>query len=168
MSDILKKYKEIIAIAIIGLVLAWPSIKDSDVLKNLNFGSSTEVVEIINLEVADEPSDAMKIIVADISDEIVGETSVRDSQILAQFYSQLSKIIRKNDFPQSTGQFREYHSNTLKANLAGAYKGQYPNLGVAIDKAIMEVIGDQSVALDATNRSKLADVLSAISWDIYH
>ena len=56
------------------------------------FGSST--VNVI-FEKVDEPSDALKEDVAGISDLVVGDDADDDKIRLAQFYAQLSHIVRK-------------------------------------------------------------------------
>ena len=158
-----------IGLLIVALGLFWPKIKE-EVLKNLpddTFGSST--VNVI-FEKVDEPSDALKEDVAGISDLVVGDDADDDKIRLAQFYAQLSHVVRKEPgFIQTTGQFREYNSTAGQINYAGlSLKGKYPGLGQAIDQAISDQIGLENVELDVDNRDDLAKILAAISWELWH
>ena len=158
-----------IGLLIVALGLFWPKIKEG-VLNNLpddTFGSST--VNVI-FEKVDEPSDALKEDVAGISDLVVGDDADDDKIRLAQFYAQLSHVVRKEPgFIQTTGQFREYNSTAGQINYAGlSLKGKYPGLGQAIDQAISDQIGLENVELDVDNRDDLAKILAAISWELWH
>ena len=156
-----------IGLLIVALGLFWPKIKESINLPDDSFGSST--VNVI-FEKVDEPSDALKEDVAGISDLVVGDDADDDKIRLAQFYAQLSHIVRNEPgFIQTTGQFREYNSTAGQINYAGlSLKGKYPGLGQAIDQAISDQIGLENVELDVDNRDDLAKILAAISWELWH
>ena len=158
-----------IGLLIVALGLFWPKIKEG-VLNNLpddSFGSST--VNVV-FEKVDEPSDALKEDVAGISDLVVGDDADDDKIRLAQFYAQLSHIVRNEPgFIQTTGQFREYNSTAGQINYAGlSLKGKYSGLGQAIDEAIVGQIGLENIELDVDRRDDLAKILAAISWELWH
>ena len=158
-----------IGLLIVALGLFWPKIKEG-VLNNLpddTFGSST--VNVV-FEKVDEPSDALKEDVAGISDLVVGDDADDDKIRLAQFYAQLSHVVRKEPgFIQTTGQFREYNSTAGQINYAGlSLKGKYSGLGQAIDEAIVGQIGLENIELDVDRRDDLAKILAAISWELWH
>ena len=156
-----------IGLLIVALGLFWPKIKESINLPDDNFGSST--VNVI-FEKVDEPSDALKEDVAGISDLVVGDDADDDKIRLAQFYAQLSHIVRKEPgFLKTTGQFREYNSTAGQINYAGlSLKGKYSGLGQAIDEAIVGQIGLENIELDVDRRDDLAKILAAISWELWH
>ena len=156
-----------IGLLIVALGLFWPKIKESINLPDDNFGSST--VNVV-FEKVDEPSDALKEKVAGISDLVTGEDAGDDKVRLAQFYAQLSKIVRNEPgFLKTTGQFRDYNSTAGQINYAGlSMKGKYSGLGQAIDQAIVDQIGLENIELDVDRRDDLAKILSAISWELWH
>ena len=156
-----------IGLLIVALGLFWPKIKESINLPDDNFGSST--VNVV-FEKVDEPSDALKEDVAGISDLVVGDDADDDKIRLAQFYAQLSHIVRNEPgFIQTTGQFREYNSTAGQINYAGlSLKGKYSGLGQAIDEAIVGQIGLENIELDVDRRDDLAKILAAISWELWH
>jgi len=162
-----------IGLLIVALGLFWPKIKESINLPDDNFGSST--VNVV-FEKVDEPSDALKEKVDGIGDLVVGDSAeaireADDDKIrLAQFYAQLSKIVRNEPgFLKTTGQFRDYNSTAGQINYAGlSMKGKYSGLGQAIDQAIVDQIGLENVELDVDRRDDLAKILSAISWELWH
>jgi len=156
-----------IGLLIVALGLFWPRIKESINLPDNNFGSST--VNVV-FEKVDEPSDALKEKVAGISDLVTGEDAGDDKVRLAQFYAQLSKIVRDEPgFLKTTGQFRDYNSTAGQINYAGlSMKGKYAGLGQAIDQVIVDQIGLENVELDVDRRDDLAKILAAISWELWH
>ena len=156
-----------IGLLIVALGLFWPKIKESINLPDDSFGSST--VNVV-FEKVDEPSDALKEDVAGISDLVVGDDADDDKIRLAQFYAQLSHIVRNEPgFIQTTGQFREYNSTAGQINYAGlSLKGKYAGLGQAIDEAIVGQIGLENIELDVDRRDDLAKILAAISWELWH
>ena len=156
-----------IGLLIVALGLFWPKIKESIKLPDDNFTSST--VNVV-FEKVDEPSDAMKEKVTGISELVVGDDADDDKIRLAQFYAQLSKIVRNEPgFLKTTGQFREYNSTAGQINYAGiSLKGKYAGLGQAIDQAIVDQIGLESIELDIDRRDDLAKILAAISWELWH
>ena len=89
---------------------------------------------------------------------------------LAQFYAQLSKIIRNEPgFLKTTGEFKQYNSTAGQINYAGiSLKGKYVGLGQTIDQAIADQIGLENVELDVDKRDDLAKILAAISWELWH
>lgn len=156
-----------IGLLIVALGLFWPKIKESINVPDNNFGSST--VNVV-FEKVDEPSDALKEKVAGISDLVTGEDAGDDKVRLAQFYAQLSKIVRDEPgFLKTTGQFRDYNSTAGQINYAGlSMKGKYAGLGQAIDQVIVDQIGLENVELDVDRRDDLAKILAAISWELWH
>jgi len=156
-----------IGLLIVALGLFWPKIKESIKLPDDNFTSST--VNVV-FEKVDEPSDALKEKVTGISELVVGNDADDDKIRLAQFYAQLSKIVRNEPgFLKTTGQFREYNSTAGQINYAGiSLKGKYAGLGQAIDQAIVDQIGLESIELDIDRRDDLAKILAAISWELWH
>jgi len=156
-----------IGLLIVALGLFWPKIKESIKLPDDNFTSST--VNVV-FEKVDEPSTALKEKVAGISEFVVGDDADDDKIRLAQFYAQLSKIVRNEPgFLKTTGQFREYNSTAGQINYAGiSLKGKYAGLGQAIDQAIVDQIGLESIELDIDRRDDLAKILAAISWELWH
>ena len=156
-----------IGLLIVALGLFWPKIKESINLPDDSFGSST--VNVV-FEKVDEPSDALKGDVAGISDLVVGDDADDDKIRLAQFYAQLSHIVRNEPgFLKTTGQFREDNSTAGQINYAGlSLKGKYPGLGQAIDQAISDKIGLENIELDVDSRDDLAKILAAISWELWH
>ena len=156
-----------IGLLIVALGLFWPKIKESINLPDDSFGSST--VNVV-FEKVDEPSDALKEDVAGISDLVVGDDADDDKIRLAQFYAQLSHIVRNEPgFLKTTGQFREYNSTAGQINYAGlSLKGKYSGLGQAIDEAIVGQIGLENIELDVDRRDDLAKILAAISWELWH
>lgn len=155
-----------IALGLVALGLMWPKIKEGLGPPD-NFSSST--VNVV-FEKVDEPSDVLKEQVAGISDLVVGEDASDDKVRLAQFYAQLSKIVRDEPgFLKTTGQFKDYNSTSGQINYAGlSMKGKYSGLGQAIDQAIANQIGLENVELDVDKRDDLAKILAAISWELYH
>ena len=155
-----------IGLLIVALGLFWPKIKESIKLPDDNFTSST--VNVV-FEKVDEPSDALKEKVTGISELVVGDDADDDKIRLAQFYAQLSKIVRNEPgFLKTTGQFREYNSTAGQINYAGiSLKGKYAGLGQAIDQAIVDQIGLESIELDIDRRDDLAKILAAISWELW-
>jgi len=155
-----------IALGLVALGLMWPKIKEGLGPPD-NFSSST--VNVV-FEKVDEPSDVLKEQVAGISDLVVGEDASDDKVRLAQFYAQLSKIVKDEPgFLKTTGQFKEYNSTAGQINYAGlSMKGKYSGLGQAIDQAIANQIGLENVELDVDKRDDLAKILAAISWELYH
>jgi hypothetical protein len=155
-----------IALGLVALGLMWPKIKEGLGPPD-NFSSST--VNVV-FEKVDEPSDVLKEQVAGISDLVVGEDASDDKVRLAQFYAQLSKIVKDEPgFLKTTGQFKEYNSTAGQINYAGlSMKGKYSGLGQAIDQAIANQIGLENVELDIDKRDDLAKILAAISWELYH
>ena len=156
-----------IGLLIVALGLFWPKIKESINVPDNNFGSST--INVV-FEKVDEPSDALKEKVAGISDLVTGEDAGDDKVRLAQFYAQLSKIVRDEPgFLKTTGQFRDYNSTAGQINYAGlSMKGKYAGLGQAIDQVIVDQIGLENVELDVDRRDDLAKILAAISWELWH
>jgi hypothetical protein len=156
-----------IGLLIVALGLFWPKIKESIKLPDDNFTSST--VNVV-FEKVDEPSDALKEKVTGISELVVGDDADDDKIRLAQFYAQLSKIVRNEPgFLKTTGQFRQYNSTAGQINYAGiSLKGKYAGLGQAIDQAIVDQIGLESIELDIDRRDDLAKILAAISWELWH
>ena len=156
-----------IGLLIVALGLFWPKIKESIKLPDDNFTSST--VNVV-FEKVDEPSDALKEKVTGISELVVGDDADDDKVRLAQFYAQLSKIVRNEPgFLKTTGQFREYNSTAGQINYAGiSLKGKYAGLGQAIDQAIVDQIGLESIELDIDRRDDLAKILAAVSWELWH
>ena len=155
-----------IALGLVALGLMWPKIKEGLGPPD-NFSSST--VNVV-FEKVDEPSDVLKEQVAGISDLVVGEDASDDKVRLAQFYAQLSKIVKDEPgFLKTTGQFKDYNSTSGQINYAGlSMKGKYSGLGQAIDQAIVDQIGLENVELDVDKRDDLAKILAAISWELYH
>lgn len=155
-----------IALGLVASGLMWPKIKEGLGPPD-NFSSST--VNVV-FEKVDEPSDVLKEQVAGISDLVVGEDASDDKVRLAQFYAQLSKIVKDEPgFLKTTGQFKEYNSTAGQINYAGlSMKGKYSGLGQAIDQAIANQIGLENVELDIDKRDDLAKILAAISWELYH
>lgn len=155
-----------IALGLVALGLMWPKIKERLGPPD-NFSSST--VNVV-FEKVDEPSDVLKEQVAGISDLVVGEDASDDKVRLAQFYAQLSKIVKDEPgFLKTTGQFKDYNSTSGQINYAGlSMKGKYSGLGQAIDQAIANQIGLENVELDIDKRDDLAKILAAISWELYH
>ena len=155
-----------IALGLVALGLMWPKIKEGLGPPD-NFSSST--VNVV-FEKVDEPSDVLKEQVAGISDLVVGEDASDDKVRLAQFYAQLSKIVKDEPgFLKTTGQFKDYNSTSGQINYAGlSMKGKYSGLGQSIDQAIANQIGLENVELDIDKRDDLAKILAAISWELYH
>ena len=155
-----------IALGLVALGLMWPKIKEGLGPPD-NFSSST--VNVV-FEKVDEPSDVLKEQVTGISDLVVGEDASDDKVRLAQFYAQLSKIVKDEPgFLKTTGQFKDYNSTSGQINYAGlSMKGKYSGLGQAIDQAIVDQIGLENVELDVDKRDDLAKILAAISWELYH
>lgn len=162
-----------IALFLVAFGLLWPKIKEGINLPDDNFGSST--VNVV-FEKVDEPSDALKEKVDGIGDLVVGDSAEaireadNDKVRLAQFYAQLSKIVRNEPgLLKTTGQFREYNSTAGQINYAGiSLKGKYAGLGQAIDQAIIGQIGLENIELDVDRRDDLAKILAAISWELWH
>ena len=155
-----------IALGLVALGLMWPKIKEGLGPPD-NFSSST--VNVV-FEKVDEPSDVLKEQVTGISDLVVGEDASDDKVRLAQFYAQLSKIVKDEPgFLKTTGQFKDYNSTSGQINYAGlSMKGKYSGLGQSIDQAIANQIGLENVELDVDKRDDLAKILAAISWELYH
>lgn len=156
-----------LAIILVAAGILWPKVKDSIDLNDPKFGNS--LVNVV-FEKVEEPSDAMKENVAGISDLVVGESADVDRIRLAQFYAQLSNVIRNEPgMLKSTEQFRTFNSTSGQINFAGiSLKGKYDGLGQAIDEAIANVIGLENVSLDVDRRDDLSKVLAAISWELWH
>ena len=156
-----------IGLIIVALGILWPKIKEGINLPDDSFTSST--VNVV-FEKVDEPSTALKEKVAGISDFVVGDDSDDDKIRLAQFYAQLSKIIRNEPgFLKTTGEFKQYNSTAGQINYAGiSLKGKYTGLGQTIDQTIADQIGLENVELDVDKRDDLAKILAAISWELWH
>lgn len=160
--------KVVLALALVSLGLLWPKIKSSIKLPEVN-ATSGSVVNV-DFEPMPEPSEAMKSTVSGISALVVGKDADNDKIRLAQFYAQLSNIVRNEPgFIASTGQFKNYNSIVGQINFAGqSLKGKYTGLGQAVDNAIIKAVGQDNVSLDDAKRKDLADVLGAISWELWH
>ena len=156
-----------IGLIIVALGILWPKIKEVINLPDDSFTSST--VNVV-FEKVDEPSTALKEKVAGISELVVGDDADDDKIRLAQFYAQLSKIIRNEPgFLKTTGEFKQYNSTAGQINYAGiSLKGKYTGLGQTIDQAIADQIGLENVELDVDKRDDLAKILAAISWELWH
>ena len=156
-----------IGLIIVALGILWPKIKEVINLPDDSFTSST--VNVV-FEKVDEPSTALKEKVAGISEFVVGDDADDDKIRLAQFYAQLSKIIRNEPgFLKTTGEFKQYNSTAGQINYAGiSLKGKYTGLGQTIDQAIADQIGLENVELDVDKRDDLAKILAAISWELWH
>ena len=156
-----------IGLIIVALGILWPKIREGINLPDDGFTSST--VNVV-FEKVDEPSTALKEKVAGISDFVVGDDADDDKIRLAQFYAQLSKIIRNEpEFLKTTGEFKQYNSTAGQINYAGiSLKGKYTGLGQTIDQAIADQIGLENVELDVDKRDDLAKILAAISWELWH
>ena len=156
-----------IGLIVIALGILWPKIKGGVSLPDDNFTSST--VNVV-FEKVDEPSTALKEKVAGISEFVVGDDADDDKIRLAQFYAQLSKIIRNEPgFLKTTGEFKQYNSTAGQINYAGiSLKGKYTGLGQTIDQTIADQIGLENVELDVDKRDDLAKILAAISWELWH
>ena len=156
-----------IGLIVVAIGRLWPKIKGAVSLPDDNFTSST--VNVV-FEKVDEPSAALKEKVSGISNLVTGDDADDDKVRLAQFYAQLSKIVRNEPgFLKTTGQFRQYNSTAGQINYAGlSLKGKYNGLGGAIDQAIVDQIGLESIDLDADRRDDLAKILAAISWELWH
>jgi hypothetical protein len=155
-----------IALVLIAAGLLWPKIKESVFTPDDNFSSAVNVV----FEKVDEPSDAMKETVSGISDLVVGDDADVDKIRLAQFYAQLSHVVRNEPgLIKTTEEFRTYNSYSGQINFAGiSLKGKYNGLGQAVDQAIVNTIGLENTTLDADKRDDLAKVLAAVSWELWH
>lgn len=147
--------------------LFWPQIKAKI---NVDDTDGTPTVVNVIFEKVGEPTQAMKDAASNIGGLVVGDDASIDKIRLAQFYAQLSHVVRNEPgFIQNTGQFREYNSMAGQINFAGlSLKDKYPGLGDAIDKVISDVIGLENVSLDQAKRNDLANVLAAISWSLWH
>ena len=156
-----------IGLIIVALGILWTKIKEGINLPDDSFTSST--VNVV-FEKVDEPSTALKEKVAGISEFVVGDDADDDKIRLAQFYAQLSKIIRNEPgFLKTTGEFKQYNSTAGQINYAGiSLKGKYVGLGQTIDQAIADQIGLENVELDVDKRDDLAKILAAISWELWH
>ena len=156
-----------IGLIIVALGILWSKIREGINLPDDSFTSST--VNVV-FEKVDEPSTALKEKVAGISDFVVGDDADDDKIRLAQFYAQLSKIIRNEPgFLKTTGEFKQYNSTAGQINYAGiSLKGKYAGLGQTIDQAIADQIGLENVELDVDKRDDLAKILAAISWELWH
>ena len=156
-----------IGLIIVALGILWPKIKVGINLPDDSFTSST--VNVV-FEKVDEPSTALKEKVAGISEFVVGDDADDDKIRLAQFYAQLSKIIRNEPgFLKTTGEFKQYNSTAGQINYAGiSLKGKYTGLGQTIDQTIADQIGLENVELDVDKRDDLAKILAAISWELWH
>ena len=156
-----------IGLIVIALGILWPKIKGGVSLPDDNFTSST--VNVV-FEKVDEPSAALKEKFSGISNLVTGDDADDDKVRLAQFYAQLSKIVRNEPgFLKTTGQFRQYNSTAGQINYAGiSLKGKYTGLGQTIDQAIADQIGLENVELDVDKRDDLAKILAAISWELWH
>ena len=156
-----------IGLIIVALGILWPKIKEGINLPDDSFTSST--VNVV-FEKVDEPSTALKEKVSGISELVVGDDADDDKIRLAQFYAQLSKIIRNEPgFLKTTGEFKQYNSTAGQINYAGiSLKGKYTGLGQTIDQTIADQIGLENVELDVDKRDDLAKILAAISWELWH
>lgn len=168
--EYIKKYKNLLPILLIGVALFLPKLQEIDWKEYLpNIGGGSEVVEVINFETVDEPTQEFKNMASGVGDLIVGDDSELDSMIISQFYSQLSKIIRNSENLQTTKQFREYYITSGSLNFGGmSMNDKYEGLGKKVDDVIVSAIGKESTKFTQESKQRLADVLAAISWDIYH
>jgi hypothetical protein len=156
-----------IGLILIAAGLFWPRIKDRINIESPKQGTTT--VNVVFEKVA-VPTPALQSLTANIGTLVVGEDAGVDKIRLAQFYAQLSHVVRNEPgFIQNTGQFREYNAMAGQINFAGlSLKDKYPGLGDAIDSAIATAIGLENISLDQNKRNDLANVLAAISWSLWH
>lgn len=160
--------KFVIALVCLAAAFLWPRVKDNIKLPDMpSLGSS---VVNIDFEPVNEPSNEMKGYADGIADLVDGEDAKYDKVRLAQFYAQLSHVVRNEPgFIESTGQFRTFNSMSGQINFAGkSLKGKYSGLAKAVDEAIISAIGKENVTLDQSKRDRLADVLAAVSWELWH
>lgn len=161
--------KLVIAIALVAVGLIWPKLKST--ISNVDLPKTTSSVVNVDFEVMPEPTDALKKTVEGLSSLVTGSPDAENDKIrLAQFYAQLSNVVRNEPgFITSTGQFRSYNAIVGQINFAGiSLKGKYTGLGAKVDQIIMGAIGNENVSLDDAKRKALADVLGAISWELWH
>lgn len=156
-----------IGLVLIAAGLFWPRIKDK---VKIDAPEQEQTVVNVVFEKVAEPSPIMQSLTANIGAIVVGDDASVDKIRLAQFYAQLSHVVRNEPgFIQNTGQFREYNAMAGQINFAGlSLKDKYPGLGDAIDSAIATTIGLENVSLDQAKRNDLANVLAAISWSLWH
>lgn len=167
MSD---QNKLVLAIVLVAVGLVWPKIKNTVTNIDIPTTTSSSVVNV-DFEVMPEPSDSLKQAVKGISDLVTGNPDAENDKIrLAQFYAQLSNVVRNEPgFLASTGQFRSYNAIVGQINFAGqSLKGKYSGLGAKVDQVIISAIGDENAALSPEKRKALADILAAISWELWH
>jgi len=165
MSD---QTKLVIALALVSVGLLLPKISSNIKLPDVN--NNTSSVINVDFEPMQEPTTELKNLVDNISELVVGPDSDKDKIRLAQFYAQLSNVVRNEPgLIANTGQFRSYNTISGQINFAGqSLKGKYTGLGKAVDAVIIKAIGTENAALDSTKRQALADVLAAVSWELWH
>jgi|15BtaG_2_1085339.scaffolds.fasta_scaffold00126_31 hypothetical protein len=125
---------------------------------NVDFTPNTPDVVVV-----DEPSDLYQKMVKNVVDI---DISKEHSSVLRPFFVEMASVIETDPgFLKSTGQFREFNIMAGAMNFAGQdIKGIYPDLGEAIDKAVISAIGKENIPLDGDRRERLVKILTAISW----
>lgn len=164
--------KTTIGLLVIVLAFWWPSLKDFWNTPIEPDQPTPVVADLINIdfEPVEEPSEEMQGIVISIPEVIVGDDAKWDRVRIAQYYAQLSKIVKyEPNFIESTEQFRTFYSTSGQINFAGqSLKDKYSGLGEAVDAAIVKAIGKENKKLDKDTRQKLSEILAAISWILFH
>lgn len=109
------------------------------------------------------PSAEMRALVAPMG--ALRAKNVEAAAKMAAFYKAAADVVRRDDGGiKTTGQFRAANVRAnelyiLKTPIAGSL-----GIGPSFDNAVMQAIGAEDVALDATKRARLAELLDAMAW----
>ena len=126
-----------------------------------------ENVEIVNIPSTkfDPPTIEYKTLVQNITDM---DREKQDAKQIGDFFSELSSVVRTDPgFVKTTGVFREFNMRAGGLNFAGLeLKDKYPLLGEEVDKAIMDTLGKEDLALTDNKRKDLCDCLNAVAWSV--
>lgn len=160
--------KIVIALVLAAVSLLYPRIEAW--VKNIKVPGVNSSIVNVDFEPVVEPSAEMQAFAKGVGDSIQGQDADYDKVRIAQFYAQLSHVVRNEPgFITSTSQFRSYYMIAGQINFAGkSLKGKYPTLNTSVDAAITKAIGLDNKQLDSETRTRLANILAAISWEIWH
>ncbi len=127
-----------------------------------NLGGVSSVGEVF----PDQPTDSKVAAAVEPVKTILKTATPEEKLSLARLWREEARLIGLDDAQgviKSTADIRAAHGMAGKL-MALNIKGKYPGLADAVDKAIMDVVGNQSRSLDAGVRKDAVAVLNGLSW----
>ncbi len=151
----------ILAIAAIVYVLFGAQIKEKfnnfDLSKLIPSGGGASSTETF----PDKPTDSAILTASEQVKAALSTADAKDKLVLARLWRETAKLIAAdNSVVQTTADLRR--ANGLIGKVANIdIKGKYPDLGKALSKTTMSVLGDDPTPVD---RAKAAALFNGYSW----